>query len=64
MNPFRDEIPDELNQSPARWLWDHYDEYWDWMTETQTYEQYYREHAAVPENPVMPKNWYQVVDAI
>jgi hypothetical protein len=64
MNPFREEIPDDLSQSPSKWLFEHYEEFSDWMTETQTYEQYLHEHEATPEHPVMPKNWHRAVESI
>jgi hypothetical protein len=60
MDYWRDNEPDDLRQPPSRWLFEHYDEYRDWMQETQTYEQYFMEHAAEPVNPVVPKNWYKV----
>lgn len=60
MDIWRDDTEDDLTQSPSRWLFEHYDEYRDWLKETQSYEQYHKEHAAEPENPVCPRNWYQI----
>jgi hypothetical protein len=57
-----DDKPDDLSQPPSRWLFEHFEEYADWMTTTQTYDQYRREHAAQPVNPVMPKAWWGVVE--
>jgi hypothetical protein len=62
MDIWREDIPDDLTQSPSRWLFEHFEEYADWMGTTQTYEQYYREHITVPENPVCPRNWYAVAE--
>lgn len=63
MNPWREEIPEDLSLPPKKWLHEHFDEYADWMTDTyDTYEKYYREHAAVPENPVVPKNRWKIAE--
>lgn len=64
MDFWRDSEQDDLSQSPSRWLFEHFDEFRDWMTETQTYDQYLREHQAEPENPVVPRNWHRAVEAM
>ena len=51
---------DDPALSPGRWMWENFEAYRGWMTETQTYGQYHREHAARAENPVRCRQAFRV----